>query len=186
MTSFVDSVVGAIREAAKKTDIPILPDSDLSKVINHLMMSGTTEGGIHSTDYNGSFDGDDFIDVLERYLETSWLPTLRSELLDIASCSQSGLLQARLVQQLRPAVVNQLRSELEAPIRAKIAEEATALREQFREQCLAEVREELRRELHDDVKNELRPEIANILRLELRESVTAALRQEIISKLALE
>ena len=186
MTALVDTIIGAIREAARKIDLSIRPDNDLGKVIEYLLATGTTEGGIDDNDDSVSFDHDEFLDVLDHYLETSWLPTLRSELLEIAAGSRSDLLQTRLAQQLLPAVTYQLRSELEAPIRAKIAAEEPALRDLFRSQCFSEIRAELRKELREEVKSDLRPEIRNELRHELRDEVTAALRQEIISKLSLE
>lgn len=184
MISIVDTIIGAIRETAKQLGISIRPDNDLGKVIEYLIANGTTEGGI-DVEGDGSFDHDEFIDILDQYLESSWLPILRAELLEIAAGSRSELLQTRLAQQLVPSVTNQLRSELEAPLRAQVATEETALKQFYRAQYLSEVRADLRNQLREEVKAEIRPEVIHELRQELRDEVAAVLRQELIAKLSL-
>ena len=165
-----ERLIESICELADEIGLSYEPPSDLATLIAYItpryeIVANVSEEDA-ATEPSRPFDGEAFIDLIDDYLETSLLPKLRQDFIEIAASAQSDLIQTRIAQQLVPSVARQLRSELEAPLRAQVAEELPALLDRFRAEALAQIRQELRHELRDEVKAEIRQEILNKLSLD--------------------
>jgi hypothetical protein len=109
--------------------------------------------------YPESIDPESVAEAIISHFEENVVPQLHEEIRSLILSLYSANVAREIFENSAHSVANQLRKDLEQPIRKQVARDREAITERIREEMIESIRQELKAELEPSVRRELRDEI---------------------------